>query len=224
LSRIFLKYGEALSEQRENPRLHVETTVAILGKNSSNGRTDMIQIDQMVYRGRPEDPAGRLLKEIRTYDLLDELGILYERVDHEAAMSVEDCEGVDRLLGIEICKNLFLTNSQKTKFYLLLMPGQKRFVTKDFCRQIQSPRLSFGSAELMEELLDLTPGSVSIMGLMNDREKRVQLAIDREVYEAEYFGCHPCINTSSLKMKAADVWEKFLPAVGHEPIFVDLQG
>lgn len=184
----------------------------------------MIQIDRTVYRGRPADISGRLPREIRTYDFLDGLGIPYERVDHEAAMTVDDCHGVDELLGIEICKNLFLTNSQKTKFYLLLMPGKKRFVTREFCRQIQSPRLSFGSAELMEELLDLTPGSVSLMGLMNDREHKVRLAIDREVYEEEFFGCHPCINTSSLKLRAKDVWEKFLPATGHEPVFVDLKG
>lgn len=184
----------------------------------------MIKIDKHVYDGRPEDISGRLPKEIRVYDFLDKLGIAYQRVDHEAAMSVEDCHGVDGLLNIEICKNLFLTNSQKTKFYLLLMPGKKRFVTKEFCKQIQSPRLSFGSAELMEEMLDLTPGSVSIMGLMNDTEQKVQLFIDREVYEEEYFGCHPCINTSSLKIKAEDVWKKFLPETGHEPVIVDLQG
>lgn len=184
----------------------------------------MIEIDQHVYEGRPADESGRLEKEIRTYDLLDRLGIRYLRVDHEAAMTVEDCQGVDELLGIQICKNLFLTNHQKTKFYLLLMPGQKRFVTKEFCRQIHSPRLSFAGEELLEEMLDLTPGSVTIMGLMNDTEHRVQLAIDREVYESEDFGCHPCINTSSLRMKTRDVWEKFLPTVGHEPIIVDLAG
>lgn len=184
----------------------------------------MIKIDEHIYKGRPEDSSGRLPKELMVYDLLDELGIKYERVDHEAAMTVDDCHGVDELLGIEICKNLFLTNTQKTKFYLLLMPGQKRFVTKEFCHQIQSPRLSFGSPELMEELLDLTPGSVSIMGLMNDKEHRVQLYIDREVYESEEFGCHPCINTSSLKLRTRDVLEKFLPATGHEPVVVDLKG
>ncbi|MBS6397145.1 MAG: prolyl-tRNA synthetase associated domain-containing protein [Clostridiales bacterium] len=184
----------------------------------------MLRIDNHIYEGRPADPEGRSEKELKVYDLLDHLGIRYQRVDHEAAMTVEACQGVDALLGIEICKNLFLTNSQKTKFYLLLMPGKKRFVTKDFCRQIQSPRLSFGSPELLEELLDLTPGSVSIMGLMNDPENRVQLVIDRQVYEEEVFGCHPCVNTSSLRINSADIWNKFLPAVGHEPVLVDLQG
>lgn len=184
----------------------------------------MIKLDAHVYEGRPADTSGRPEKEIRVYDLLDSLGIRYERVDHEMAMTVEDCEGVDKLLGINICKNLFLTNSQKTKFYLLLMPGNKRFVTREFCGQIHSPRLSFGSPELLEDLLDLTPGSVSILGLMNDPESRVQLAVDREVYEEPYFGCHPCINTSSLKMSSREIWDKFLPAVGHEPVFVDLKG
>ena len=187
-------------------------------------RIQMINLDRHIYEGRPADTSGRLEKEIRTYDLLDELGIRYQRVDHEAAMTVDDCRGVDELLGIDICKNLFLTNSQKTKFYLLLMPGKKRFVTREFCAQIHSPRLSFGSPELLERTLDLTPGSVSILGLMNDSEKQVQLAIDREVYEEPYFGCHPCINTSSLKMESREIWDKFLPAVGHEPIFVDLKG
>lgn len=191
-----------------------------------NDREDghMIKLDAHVYEGRPADTSGRPEKEIRVYDLLDSLGIRYERVDHEAAMTVEDCEGVDKLLGINICKNLFLTNSQKTKFYLLLMPGNKRFVTREFCGQIHSPRLSFGSPELLENLLNLTPGSVSILGLMNDPENRVQLAVDREVYEEPYFGCHPCINTSSLKMSSREIWDKFLPAVGHEPVFVDLKG
>ncbi|MBR5508702.1 MAG: prolyl-tRNA synthetase associated domain-containing protein [Lachnospiraceae bacterium] len=184
----------------------------------------MIEIDEQIYEGRPENPAGRLEKEMRVYDLLDSLKIAYQRVDHGVAMTIEDCQGVDQLLGIDICKNLFLTNSQKTRFYLLLMPGNKRFVTKEFCKQIKSPRLSFGSAELMEELLDLTPGSVSIMGLMNDTDNRVQLVIDQDVYREDTFGCHPCINTTSLKMKASDVWEKFLPAVHHEPMFVDLKG
>ena len=180
--------------------------------------------------GRPGNTEGRPDKEIRVYDFLDSLGIAYKRVDHEAAMTMEACEEIDRTLsegvekGVAICKNLFLTNSQKTKFYLLLMPGKKRFVTREFCAQIHSPRLSFGSPELLERTLDLTPGSVSILGLMNDSEKQVQLAIDREVYEEPYFGCHPCINTSSLKMESREIWDKFLPAVGHDPIFVDLKG
>lgn len=172
-------------------------------------------------KGRPKD-TNRLPKELAVYDLLDELGIEYERIDHEALYTIEACQGVDEVLGIQICKNLFLCNSQKTKFYLLLMPGDKKFVTKEVSKQIGSARLSFGPENYMEEFLNITPGSVSVMGLMNDRENRIQLLIDRDVLSEEYFGCHPCINTSSLKMKTADVIEKFLPAVHHEYIEVEL--
>lgn len=180
-----------------------------------------IYIDPVLYTTRP-DPEGRLPKEMAVYDLLDRLEIPYARLDHEVTPSIESCHDVDRLLGIEICKNLFLCNAGKNKFYLLLMPGTKQFKTKDLSKQINSSRLSFAPAEFMEEFLDITPGSVSILGLMNDKGGRVQLIIDREVIMQEYIGCHPCINTSSLKLKTSDVLEKLLPAVGHEPIFVEL--
>ena len=137
-------------------------------------------------------------------------------------MTIEACQGVDALLGMEICKNLFLCNRQKTQFYLLLMPGSKPFRTKELSAQIGSARLSFASEEYMEQFLDLTPGSVTVLGLMNDTDDHVQLLIDEDVVKDEYFGCHPCINTSSLKMKTSDILEKFLPAVHHEPIFVKL--
>lgn len=175
-----------------------------------------------VFHGRPLQEDGRLQKEIAVYDLLDSLSISYDRVDHQAMMTIAQCEEVDKSLGISICKNLFLCNQQKTKFYLLLMPGMKKFVTKEVCKLIPSPRLSFANETYMEEFLNITPGSVSIMGLMNDKENRVKLLIDREVAEAEYLGCHPCINTSSLKMKTTDVLERFLPAVGHEYQILDI--
>ena len=175
-----------------------------------------------VYHGRPLHTEGRLQKEIAVYDILDSLSISYDRVDHQAMMTIAQCEEVDKSLGISICKNLFLCNQQKTKFYLLLMPGMKKFVTKEVCKLIPSPRLSFANETYMEEFLNITPGSVSIMGLMNDKENRVKLLIDREVAEAEYLGCHPCINTSSLKMKTTDVLERFLPAVGHEYQILDI--
>lgn len=175
-----------------------------------------------LQHGRPKDVSGRLDKEIRTYDLLDRLGIEYERVDHEPLMTMEACEKVDKVLDSFICKNLFLTNSQKTLFYLLLMPGDKKFHTKDLSAQINSARLSFAGEEYMEKFLDITPGSVSVMGLMNDKEGRVQLLVDEEVFDGEYLGCHPCINTSSIKLKIKDLVEVFLPEVGHEPMIVHL--
>ena len=175
-----------------------------------------------LYKGRPENIQGRLDKEIRVYDLLDSLGIEYERTDHERTDTMEACNEIDAILQVTICKNLFLCNRQKTNFYLLMMPGDKPFKTKELSSQINSARLSFASPEDMERLLDITPGSVSIMGLMNDTEGKVQLLIDEDVMKDPYFGCHPCINTSSLKMKTSDILEKFLPAVHHEPIFVKL--
>ena len=182
----------------------------------------MPQIDPNVYIGRPQNETDRLSKEIKIYDALDELGIPFTRVDHEAIYTIEGCNQVDKLLQIPLCKNLFLCNSQKTKFYLLMMPGDKRFVTKEFCKQIESPRLSFAPEEFMLEFLDITPGSVSVMGLLNDRENHVQLVIDKDVLKEEYLGCHPCINTSSIRIPMKDLLEKFLPYVEHEYIEVDL--
>ena len=178
-------------------------------------------VDQTVYHGRAED-TNRLDKELRCYDLLDRLGLSYDRVDHDAADTIEACAAVEQVLGAGICKNLFLCNAQKTKFYLLLMPGHKKFKTKVLSKQIGSARLSFADDDHMKEYLGLTPGSVSIMGLMNDPENHIKLLIDSDVLKDEYFGCHPCINTSSLKIKTSDILEKFLPAVHHEPTIVDL--
>lgn len=177
----------------------------------------------IMQNGRPKDTTGRLEKEIRTYDLLDRLGISYERVDHEALMTMEACEEVDKILDAYICKNLFLTNAQKSQFYLLMMPGDKKFHTKDLSAQIQSARLSFAGEEYMKELLDITPGSVSVMGLMNDTQNRVQLLMDEEVLSGEYFGCHPCINTSSIRLKMSDLLNVFLKEVRHEPVMVKLE-
>lgn len=175
-----------------------------------------------LVHGRPQDIAGRLKKEIRVYDLLDRLGVEFERVDHAAAMTMEDCTEVDKVLGTIICKNLFLCNRQKTQFYLLMMPADKPFHTKDITGQLGCARLSFATPDYMEQFLDITPGSVSIMGLMNDSDNRVQLLIDKPVAESEKLACHPCINTASILMDTRDVLEKFLPAVHHEAIVVDL--
>ena len=178
-----------------------------------------------LQQGRPADTTGRLEKEIRTYDLLDSLGIDYERVDHEEANTMEACAAVDEVLApAVICKNLFLCNTQKTKFYLLMIKNDKKFKTKEISKQINSARLSFAPPEYMEEYLDITPGSASVMGLMNDMENQVTLLVDEDVLAAEYFGCHPCINTSSLRLKVKDVFGTFLKAVNHDYITVKLIG
>ena len=176
----------------------------------------------MLFEGRPTDSAGRLEKELRCYDLLDSLGIPYSRVDHEPAMTMEACAAVDEVLGVRICKNLMLCNRQCTDFYLLLMPDNKPFKTKNLSKQIGSARLSFAAAEYMEQFLDITPGSLSVLGLHNDKEHRVRLLIDGDVLKQPLFGCHPCINTSSLKLTTQDLTQKLIPAMGHAPTLVEL--
>ncbi len=175
-----------------------------------------------LYKGRPVDESGRLQKEIRCYDFLDSLGVEYERIDHEPAMTMEVCEEIDKTLNAVICKNLFLCNRQQTSFYLLMIPADKKFKTKDISAQINSSRLSFAGEEFMEKYLDITPGSVSVLGLMNDKDNAVRLLIDEDVLKAEYFGCHPCINTSSLRIKVSDFKQKIIPALNHEPTLVKL--
>ncbi len=182
--------------------------------------TDMKELT--LYNTRPANADGRLEKEIRCYDLLDSLNIEYIRVDHEPAETMAVCEEIDKTLGAAICKNLFLCNKQQTLFYLLMMPGEKPFKTKLLSKQIGSSRLSFATAEHMESLLDITPGSVSILGLMNDKEKKVRLLVDRDILDGEYVGCHPCTNTSSLKIRTSDMFGTLLDALGHTMTVVEL--
>lgn len=180
-----------------------------------------IRIDPTLYTSRPTD-TGRTETEMKVYGLLDALGIPYARLDHDETPSIEYCQEVEKLLGIEICKNLFLCNRQMTSFYLLMMPGGKEFRTKDLSTQINSSRLSFANEENMVRLLGTRPGSVSVLGLMNDTSRSVRLLIDRDILKHAYVGCHPCVNTSSLKVSLKDILEKFLPHTGHEPVFVEL--
>lgn len=193
-----------------------------------------------IYKGRPGNITGRQEREVRVYDLLDSIGVDYDRLDHAPAMTMEVCDAVnaafgrmtleefkaedsnDRTKHAIICKNLFLCNRQKTKFYLLMIPGDKKFLTKNLSAQINSARLSFAGEEDMQKFLDVTPGSVSVLGLMNDHDHIVQLLIDSDVLQSEYVGCHPCINTSSLRMKTKDLMEKVIPALQHEPVIVNL--
>ena len=177
-----------------------------------------------LLHGSPEDMTGRQEREIRTYAFLDELGIQFDRTDHpdEPATSMEVCERIDAILDVRICKNLFLCNRQKTNFYLLIMPGDKPFKTKELSGQLGISRLSFGDEEFMVQFLDLYPGSVSVLGLMNDTEHQVRFLMEKEVDESEYLSCHPCLCTSSLKIKTADILQKFLPSTGHDVTVVDL--
>jgi len=172
--------------------------------------------------GRPRDCVGRIVQETRSYDLLDSLNIIYERVDHEAADTIDVCLERSSVLGTRICKNLFLCNRQETVFYLLIIPADKQFKTSVVSKQLGVARLHFADESYMEQFLDLHPGSVSVMGLMNDNDKRVRLLIDKDILDQEFFACHPCINTSSLKFRTSELLNKLLPSMGHEPTFIDL--
>ena len=178
----------------------------------------------LVLKGRPKSTEGRQDREIRVYDTLDALGIEYYRVDHAEAKTMDDCEAIDVALETVMCKNLVLTNRQHTQFYLLMMPANKPFRTKDVSHMINSARLSFAEPEYLEKFLDVHPGSVSIMGLINDKDHNIQLLVDREVMKPDFVGCHPCENTTSLKIPTKSVFETFLRHTGHVPIILDLEG
>lgn len=179
-----------------------------------------------LYHGSPDNMEGRQDREVRAYKLLDELGIDFVRTDHfdEPATTMEACEKIDAILNVKICKNLFLCNRQKTNFYLLIMPGDKPFKTKELSGQLGISRLSFGEPEYMEKYLDLLPGSVSVLGLMNDHDRKVRLLVDEDLMEEEQFGCHPCVNTSSIRFSTRDLFDRILPAMGVTYTTVQLVG
>ncbi len=174
----------------------------------------------ILQKGRPQDIRGE--KETKVYDVLDSLEIEYERIDHDKADTMELCLEIDKALGCAICKNLFLCNRQKTDFYLLMMPGDKPFKTKDLSAQINSSRLSFADSCAMEKYLGLMPGSASVTGLIFDTENNVTLLVDKELLESEFIGCHPNINTSSLKIRTKDIFEKLVPYTNHTYKVVEL--
>ena len=179
-----------------------------------------------LLHGTPDDIDSREERESRTYVFLDGLDIPFDRTDHpdRPATTMEVCAEVDAILNVHICKNLFLCNRQETDFYLLVMPGDKPFRTKNLSKQLGTSRLSFAKEEYMERYLDLYPGSVSVMGMMNDKEHHVTLVIDEDVLKEEMFGCHPCVNTSSIRFPTKYLTEKILPAMGVQPVIVHLEG
>lgn len=198
------------------------------GRNRKGMQGSMGELENkplVLHHGRPDSMEGRQEREIRVYDFLDQLGIEYWQTDHrKEAYTMEDCEDVDAVLQATICKNLFLCNRQQTQFYLLMMPGEKKFKTKELSGQLGVARLSFADEGKMEELLDIHPGAVSVMGLMNDHGNRVRLIVDEDILRGEFLGCHPCVNTSSLKIRTKDIFGRFLEAVHHDYTVVHLVG
>ncbi len=180
-------------------------------------------MEYIISHGAPEELSNRASKETAVYSLLKKLGIDFLRTDHPAADTMADCVEIEKTLGVKVCKNLFLCNRQKTEFYLLMLPGGKPFKTKELSSQLNIARLSFANAEFMKKYLNILPGSVSVMGLMNDSENKVRLLIDSDLLNDEYISCHPCVSTSTLKIKTADLTGKFLPAVNHSFTAVTLE-
>lgn len=172
---------------------------------------------------RTKAPADeRMPLERKFYDTLEKLKIPYEQVDNDPASSMEECAEVDKAIGTEIRKNVFLCNQKKTTFFLLVMPADKAFDTSSFSKKLGVSHMSFAPQEKMLEHLGTTPGSASVAGLLTDEDDYVQVIIDKEVAEAEWFGCNPGINTSHLKFKTKDLLQKYLPAIHHRARIVDL--
>ena len=156
--------------------------------------------------------------------LLETLRIPYRMVEHPADGAMEDLVAVEERLGVRICKNLFLCNRQKTVFYLLLIPADKRFKTSVVSKLIGSSRLSFGEEDKLYELLGVRPGSITPLGLVFDEAHQVNLLIDREVLALEEIGMHPLVNTASIAMKTEDLMNVYFPFTGHEPQILDIPG
>lgn len=175
------------------------------------------------YIGHPPYAEEETIMERGTYLFLDTLGIEYETVRHKAAFTMADCAEVEKPLGVPVCKNLFLCNRQQTQFYLLMLPGNKTFKTKFLSSELGCARLSFADENHMAGMLGLHPGSVSPMGLINDRKGNVLLLIDRELQAFEWFGCHPCVNTATLKLRMDDLLGKIVPATGHTYKIIELK-
>lgn len=171
---------------------------------------------------RPDLNAERSMNEVKVYDFLDKAGIKYMRADHEAVFNMESCLEIEEAMNCKICKNLFLCNRQKTKFYFLIMPGYKKLDVKALSEQTGFSRLSFANAEDLKKYLDIEPGSASVLCLINDIGNYVRLLADREVLAQDFMCCHPCVNTSTIKIKTEDIIKKLLKKTGHDITVVNL--
>ena len=177
--------------------------------------------DYQLFTGRPQN-AECIPMEEKVYDFLDNLGIDYKTLKHPAAFTIEECNKVRDKVNAPVFKNLFLTNKQQTNFYLLVMPGEKVFKTKYLSAQINSARLSFANEDFMKQYLGVTPGSVTPLGLINDKDKTVKVLFDRDVLAYDEFACHPCINSATVILRLKDMSDKVVPATGHDITWVTL--
>lgn len=159
------------------------------------------------------------IKTVCSY--LDNLGINYKKIEHSPAATMEECKKIEEILDNAICKNLLLRTTNGSAYYLLILRNDKQFVTSRISKLLGSSRLSFASGEEMESLLNTTPGSLSILSLIFDKEKKIKLAVDRDAVENEFFCCHPCDNTATLKIKASDITDIFIPSLEIKPVIIE---
>ena len=174
-----------------------------------------------VYRGVPKDIDSRQEKERKCYDFLSKLGIDYEVVDHEEASDMDRCREIESVLGVKICKNIMLCNRQESRFFIFMMPGDKKYITKEFSKKIGMSRLSFAKEKYLKEFLNVSSGSVSVLALLNDTDNKVELVIDRDVIQQDHIRCHPCVNTSTLKIKTEAFLNKIITALKKEVMIID---
>lgn len=173
-----------------------------------------------VVKTVPEDARGAL--ETKTYEELTRLGIKFERVDNDPVEAMDECTEIAGKLGTEIRKTIVVCNRQKTQYYLVILPADKRFDSKRFAQMMQCARVSFASAEDMESILGVQPGSATVMSILNDTDNKVQVVVDKAVADEKWFGCNPGANTTHLKIKTNNLLNNFLPAEGHKPEIIVL--
>ena len=160
-----------------------------------------------VMTSAPQDERGAL--ETKTYQELERLNIKYERVDNDTVEAMEECVEISKKLGAEIRKTIVVCNRQKTQFFLVILPANKRFDSKLFAAMMHTARVSFASP-------------ASVMGILNDPEGKVKVVIDKAVADAEWFACNPGANTSHLRFKTKQLINNFLPAEKHKPEIIML--
>ncbi len=152
---------------------------------------------------------------------LNSISVDYKIIEHSPAATIEECKKIEEILNDTICKNLLLRTTNGSAYYLLILRNDKQFITSRISKLLGSSRLSFASGEEMEILLNTLPGSLSILSLIFDKDKKMKLAIDKDVIENEFFCCHPCDNSATLKIKTTDILNVYLPSLGISPIIIE---
>ena len=173
----------------------------------------MFQVSDIITTPPPvfESPLQQAV-----YETFERLGISFARVDTDPGLTMEDCQHIDRKIGVRIVKTLFLCNRQQTAFYLYVTTDDKPFVTKEFCGTLGIPRVSFASAEKLEELTGVKVGATTVLSAILPSARDVHLVMDRSVAESEWFACTDGTPTCFVKIRTQDLLDKFLPASGHD--------